>query len=118
MKKRFPSTILLPVVTPWDENYQFDEATFRSMVKRNIAAGFKHLYLFGTAGEGYAVTDEQFTEIVRVFADEMKAPDVFPMVGLVSLSLPVMHKRLQAAYAWGIREFQFVLPSWGALSDK
>jgi dihydrodipicolinate synthase/N-acetylneuraminate lyase len=115
--KRFPKTILPTAVIPWDESYYFDEQSFRKQVNLFMNEGIKHLYLFGTAGEGYAITDEQFVDIVKVFAEEMKGPDLFPMVGLLSLSLPTMHKRLQLAYDCGIRDFQFVLPSWGALSD-
>jgi dihydrodipicolinate synthase/N-acetylneuraminate lyase len=91
---------------------------FRKEVQGLIKRGIKNIYLFGTAGEGYAITDEQFEEIVRVFAEEMEGPDLYPMVGLISLSLPNMINRVKKAYEYGIRDFQFALPSWGALSDE
>ena len=40
------------------------------------------LYVFGTAGEGYAVTDAQFAEICRAFWVEMNVPGGRPMVAL------------------------------------
>lgn len=117
MAKRYPQTMLATACVPWTESYQFDEDAFRSHVRVLIGSGLKHIYLFGTAGEGYAVTDEQFRTVVQAFADEMNAPGLRPMVGLIGLSLPIMLQRLQTAYDSGIREFQFALPCWGALSD-
>jgi dihydrodipicolinate synthase/N-acetylneuraminate lyase len=117
MQKRYPKVILATACIPWDENFEFMEATFRIEVRNLINRGVNHIYLFGTAGEGYAVTDDQFEQIVAVFADEMSGPDLFPMVAVVSLSLPVMRERVKRAYDLGIRDFQFAFPSWGALSD-
>ena len=61
----------------------------------------KHLYVFGTAGEGYAVSDRQFDEITRVFHEETRAPDVHPMVGVISLSLTTIIERIERAAALG-----------------
>lgn len=116
--KRYPSTILATAVIPWDERYRFDVASFRNQVRAFLQRGVNHLYLFGTAGEGYAITEEQYERIVAVFAEEMQGPDRYPMIGLISLSLPAMMQRIAKACALGIRDFQFSLPSWGALSDE
>lgn len=117
-EKRYPKTILATECIPWTENYELDEDIFRKEIQGLIERGIKNIYLFGTAGEGYAITDEQFDRIVRVFAEEMKGPGLYPMVGLISLSLPHMIDRIKIAYNYGIRDFQFALPSWGALSDE
>jgi len=118
VRKRYPSTVLATACIPWDEHGRFDEPVFRRQVRALLARGVNHVYLFGTAGEGYAVTEDQFVQIVRTFAEEMNGPDRYPMVGLISLSLPEMIRRMEIAYAHGIRDFQFTLPSWGALSDR
>lgn len=117
-EKRYPSTILATVCIPWDENYVFQEGIFRKKVKKLIEKGVRYIYLFGTAGEGYAVTREMFTEIVQVFADEMKEPDLHPMVGLINLSMKEVQERIAIAYEYGIRDFQCSLPSWGVLTDS
>ena len=117
-EKRYPRTILATACIPWTESYELDEKCFRDEVRGLIGRGIHNIYVFGTAGEGYAVSDEQFETVVRVFADEMKGPDLYPMVGLISLSLSTMIKRVRLACSYGIRDFQFALPSWGALSDK
>ncbi len=117
-KKRYPRTILATVCIPWTESFELDEKILRDEIQNLIKRGIHNIYLFGTAGEGYAVTDEQFEAIVRIFAEEMKGPDRYPMVGLISLSFGTMLERLAKAYSYGIRDFQFSLPSWGVLTDS
>jgi dihydrodipicolinate synthase/N-acetylneuraminate lyase len=115
--KRYPSCILATCCAPWDERGRFDEPVFRRLVRTSLA-GTRHLYVFGTAGEGYAVSEEQFDAVVRAFSEEMRAGDADPMVGVISASLSTMLNRIQRCADRGIRTFQIALPSWGALSDQ
>ena len=117
MAKRYPACILATAVVPWTEDWRFDERLFRREVEMLLASGLQQLYIFGTAGEGYAVTDAQFLEIARVFVDAMRAGGAEPMVGVISLSLPTIVARIEAARELGVRQFQISLPSWGALND-
>jgi dihydrodipicolinate synthase/N-acetylneuraminate lyase len=112
---RFPVEIMATAVVPWTADWQFDEPCFRREIEGLLAAGYRHIYTFGTAGEGYAVDDAQFLAITRVFADAVRAGGVEPMVGLISLSLPTIVGRIEAARDLGVRRFQISLPSWGAL---
>ncbi len=116
--KRHPACILATCCVPWDEELCFAENTFRSLVRRLAAEGMKDLYVFGTAGEGYAVTETQFDEITRVFLDETAQNNVNAMIGLISLSLPVVIERIERARDLGAHRFQISLPSWGALGDR
>ena len=116
-KKRYPRTILASALIPWTENYEFDEKIFRRQVKAITDRGINHIYIFGTAGEGYAVSDDQYEKIVSAFADEMSAPDLQPMAGIISNSFTTMIKRIRQAYIYGIRDFMITMPSWGVLSD-
>lgn len=77
-----------------------------------------HLYVFGSAGEGHAVTDAQFIAVCRAFRAEMNTPVAHPMVGVISLSLGTIIGRIAAARDLGFRRFQLSLPAWGALSDS
>jgi dihydrodipicolinate synthase/N-acetylneuraminate lyase len=115
--KRYPKTILATACVPWTPSFGFDEVSFRKEVQGLIKRGIHNIYLFGTAGEGYAVNEKQFEDIVTVFADEMRSPDLFPMVGIISLSMRTMLDRIDKCRSLGIKDFQFSLPSWGALSD-
>mgnify|MGYP000187334192 CR=1 FL=1 len=62
--------ILATCVVPWDERGVFLVEPFVRQVRSLAGALTRHLYLFGTAGEGYAVTDRQFDEIAGVFVDD------------------------------------------------
>lgn len=116
--KRYPSCIMATCCVPWDAEGQFAEAIFRRGVRTTLAHGTKHLYVFGTAGEGYAVTDGQFDQIVAAFADEMRQAHAEPMVGVIDLSLGTIRERIERCRAIGVRQFQISLPSWGALAER
>jgi dihydrodipicolinate synthase/N-acetylneuraminate lyase len=116
--KRFPSCILATCVVPWDEGGNLLEDLFRHQVREMLARLTKHLYIFGTAGEGYAVSDSQFDRIVRVFLQTMQAGQAEPMVGVISLSLTTIVERIARARDLGVRLFQISLPSWGALTES
>lgn len=115
--KRYPSGIMATCCVPWDADGQFAETIFRRGVRTTLAHGTKHLYVFGTAGEGYAVTDRQFDHIVAAFADEMRQGDAEPMVGVINLSLGTICERIERCRDKGVRHFQISLPSWAALAE-
>ena len=117
MNKRFPSTILATAVVPWDEEYRFQEDLFRQQVQQLRDGLTPYIYLFGTAGEGYAVSESQFDAIVDAFRDEM-LPGAHPMVGVVSLSLQTIVERIERCRDRDINTFQISLPSWGTLTDR
>lgn len=113
---RYPRTILGTCCVPWDSNNEFEESIFRKHVRHLLEKGTRDLYIFGTAGEGYAVGEDLFDRIVSVFAQEMFADKAEPMVGIISLSLQTMISRIKKSREKGIRLFQISLPSWGACS--
>ena len=102
---------------PWRKDCTLDESLFRQHIRNIIHNGFEHVYLMGTAGEGYAVTDRQFQQVVRIFWEEMQQPGMHPMVGVISLSMTQIVERITWAHQLGILHFQISLPSWGALTD-
>jgi dihydrodipicolinate synthase/N-acetylneuraminate lyase len=103
-------------VVPWTEQCTLEEGLYRHEIQSLLAAGYAHLYVFGTAGEGYAIDDAQFEQVTRVFVEEMRAGQAEPMVGVISLSLQTILRRIAFARdSLGVRLFQISLPSWGAL---
>jgi dihydrodipicolinate synthase/N-acetylneuraminate lyase len=110
---------LAAVCIPWDERGDVVEPTFREQIRLHLGAGVKDLYVFGTAGEGYALTESLFDGIVHLFLDEMaNDPDSRPMVGLINLSMRTTLERIERCMDLGLRTFQFALPGWGALNDN
>lgn len=118
MEKRFPKLLLCAACIPWTADYQLDVALFREGVRLLCQNGAGSIYLFGTAGEGYAVNREQYLQIVTEFMDEMKNyPRVIPMVGVISMSMTEIKERIAMAAELGVRYFQISFPSWGAVSN-
>ena len=114
--KRYPPVLLATCSIPWTADYTFDATLFTRTVKQLATEMTPHLYLFGTAGEGYAVTDSQYQEITETFQAALPANAV-PMIGIISLSLGTIVERIQSARTLGFRDFQISFPSWGALTD-
>ncbi len=52
--KRFPEAIMATCCIPWKEDYSLDEDMFRKLIRLTLGHT-KYVYLFGTAGEGYAI---------------------------------------------------------------
>jgi len=113
---RHPPCILGACCLPWNEDDTLAESDFRNSVRKLLGGLTRHSYVFGTAGEGHAVTRAQFDRVCRVFREEMSAPDAHPMVGLISLSQLEVLERIEFARGLGFRSFQISLPSWGALT--
>ena len=117
MNKRYTQTVLVSCEAPWDEDGELIEAVFRDEVRKAISSGFRDLYIFGTAGEGYAVTLTQFMEIAGIFREETSGEGVRPMVGVIGMSTAQVVEKLGAAHEIGFRTFQIALPPWGVLTD-
>ncbi|HTW97420.1 MAG TPA: dihydrodipicolinate synthase family protein, partial [Acidimicrobiales bacterium] len=118
MSRRIAPSILATCVLPFDEGGSFLEADFRqhlALVARDFT---RHVYIFGTAGEGYAVTDDQFGHIAEIFHDEATALGIEPMLGVISLSLGTVIERIELGARLGFRRFQLSFPSWGALTER
>jgi dihydrodipicolinate synthase/N-acetylneuraminate lyase len=118
VEPRYPRVTLAAVCIPWTERGDVIEDVFREQVRLHLMAGVKDLYLFGTAGEGYAVTERQFDDLVAIFQSEMTAPDAHPMIGLISLSTHTIIERIERCIERGLTTFQFALPGWGVLNDQ
>lgn len=117
MTPRYPQAILISCEIPWDEQENLIEDIFRREIRHVLAAGFRHVYTFGTAGEGYAVDLARFERIVEIFREETSGGGVHAQIGVIALSTAQFRERLRIAYSAGFREFQISLPSWGALND-
>jgi len=119
MEKRFPRLQLCAACVPWTEEFQLDVPLFRKGVRLLCEQGAGSIYLFGTAGEGYAVDNAQYLQIVTEFMNEMQAfPHVIPMVGVISMSMTEAIDRIRMAGELGVRYFQISFPNWGAVSNE
>ncbi|HWQ55455.1 MAG TPA: dihydrodipicolinate synthase family protein [Bryobacteraceae bacterium] len=117
MTPRYPQAILISCEIPWDEQDNLLEEVFRDEIRHVLASGFRHLYTFGTAGEGYAVDLPRFRRVAEVFREETSVDGVRAQIGVIALSTVQYRERLRIAYEIGFRDFQISLPSWGQLND-
>jgi dihydrodipicolinate synthase/N-acetylneuraminate lyase len=117
VQKRHPQGVLGPCEAPWTESYELDEEVFRRHIQLQLELGIDNIYVMGTSGEGYAVTDNQFRQIVDVFVDSTKHSEATAMISIISLSMGHIIERIKFAHDQGIRMFQITLPSWGTLTN-
>lgn len=112
------SAILATAVVPWTVRGEFDADAFVRQVRHLAGALTRHIYIFGTAGEGYAVSEGQFDQVAGTFWTVARECAVTPMLGVISLSLATIIERIERGRALGFRQFQLSLPAWGALNDR
>jgi dihydrodipicolinate synthase/N-acetylneuraminate lyase len=117
MDPRYPQRNLAACMLPWTEEFKLDVPVFEEHIQDAIDGGYKSIYLMGTAGEGYALADTLFQQVVDVFAALTVRDGLDPQVGVISISMQQVIERIRYAYAQGIRMFQISLPAWGALDE-
>ncbi len=115
---RYPRSNLAACMLPWTKDFKLDVPVFEQHVGEALDGGYKNLYLMGTAGEGYALTDSQFKEVVTLFARLTVKPGLDPQIGIISLSMGQIIERIAWCREQGIRMFQISLPSWGMLDSQ
>lgn len=115
---RHPRTNLVACLLPWTPRFDLDVEAFERHVQACLDDGFTALYVMGTAGEGYAVDEAMYRQVVGAFARMTATPGVTPQVGIISLSMREVIRRIDVARSLGIRMFQISLPAWGELDDE
>ena len=118
VQTRYPRRNLAACMLPWTENFKLDVPAFEEHIQGATDGGYQSIYLMGTAGEGYALTDTLFQQVVKVFAGMTVRDGLDPQVGVISLSMQHIIERIRFCYELGIRMFQISLPSWGALDES
>lgn len=116
-EQRLPQTNLAACLLPWNERDELDVSVFEEHIEDVITSGYRSLYVMGTAGEGYAVTERVFREVVEVFAAHTLNRELEPQIGIISMSMKQVYERIETAREFGFTMFQISLPSWGALDE-
>ena len=70
MSARYPRTVLGTCCLPWQDG-KLDRPLFERSVRNLVQRGLRDLYIFGTAGEGHAVTEAQFREVTGLFVETL-----------------------------------------------
>jgi dihydrodipicolinate synthase/N-acetylneuraminate lyase len=64
--------VLLPVITPFDDQVRVDEQMMRQMVDFHIKAGVQGLFVLGSTGQGPAMTLEERKQAAAIALDQAK----------------------------------------------
>ena len=114
---RYPQSNLAACMLPWTESFELDTEVFERHIQATLDDGYRQLYILGTAGEGYALSEKCFCDVVEFFAARTVRDGVDPQVGVIGLSMEQSIERIAFARDLGVRMFQISLPSWGALDE-
>lgn len=84
--------VIVPAITPVDDEDRVDEAAFRAGLRRLIAGGVDGIFVGGSAGEGPLLTDREWERMAGIAADEVRG-DAPLLGGAMDASTPrVLHK--------------------------
>lgn len=67
-----PEGIVIPVITPVDEAGRFNEAVYRRLIDFWAESGIDGVFPFGTTGEFYAFSDEEYRHVLEVTKDAVR----------------------------------------------
>ena len=68
---RYPQSNLAACMLPWTKSFELDEEVFRRHLQQTLDGGYQNVYILGTAGEGYALSEARFRHVVTIFANHM-----------------------------------------------
>jgi dihydrodipicolinate synthase/N-acetylneuraminate lyase len=106
----------LPVA--WNEDYSFDEKTYRGDVARCCEAGVPGVYTCGTTGEFYALEFEEFQAVTDAAIGECKNAGTPVMIGCSSTHTRGAARRAKYAMEKGADAIQLTLPFWMEVPDN
>lgn len=82
--------VLPALVTPFDENEDFDEGRMRAIVDFLINRGVNGLYVTGSTGEAFMMSPEERKRVLEVVTDEVKGRvPVIAHIGAISTHLSI-----------------------------
>jgi len=87
--------IIPPIVTPFDEKGEIDEAAFRQIVQFNLKAGVHGVCVGGSSGEGHTLTCEEFARLLIITVEEVNGA-VPVLAGIIANSTRDAIRRAKA----------------------
>ncbi|ODT50988.1 dihydrodipicolinate synthase family protein [Devosia sp. 63-57] len=82
--------VLPALVTPFDENENFDEGRMRAIVDFLIGRGVDGLYVTGSTGEAFMMSPDERKRVLEVVTDEVKGRvPVIAHIGAISTHLSI-----------------------------
>ena len=109
--------IIVPILTPMNEDESVNEQELRRQIDRLIDAGVHGIFTFGTNGEGYILSDAEKEQVLSVTIDQVagRVP-VYAGTGCVSTRDTVRMSRM--AERLGADVLSVITPSFAAASQE
>lgn len=109
--------IITPIVTPMLKNEEVNYEEFKRQINRLINNGVHGIFIFGTNGEGYILTNEEKVKLMEVAVKEVndRVP-VYAMTGLTGTKETI--RLTKKAEEIGVDAVSIVTPYFAAASQK
>jgi len=80
-----PTGVIVPLITPIDENDGVDDEAFRKLIRRCLDAGVHGVFVGGSAGMGPLLLDDQWQRAMEIAREEVDGPQIL-MGGVIATS--------------------------------
>lgn len=108
--------IIVPIVTPFNEDESVNADELRNQVDRQIAAGIHAIFAFGTNGEGYILNAEDKKLVLETIIDQV-AGRVPVQAGTGCISTRETIEQSKMAEAAGADVLSIITPSFAKASQ-
>ncbi len=109
--------IIVPILTPMNEDETINEGELRNQVNRMIDGGIHGIFPFGTNGEGYILNEAEKEQVLSIVVDEVKGRvPVYAGTGCISTKDTI--RQSQMGKAAGADILSIITPSFAAASQN
>ena len=108
--------IISPILTPMHDDESVNYEELRVQINRLIDGGVHGIFVFGTNGEGYILSEEEKVEIMKVAVEEVNGRVlVYASTGLIGTQDTI--RLSQKAKEIGVDVLSIITPSFAAASQ-
>ncbi len=109
--------IIVPIVTPMTEAEEINTDELRNQIERMISAGLHGIFVFGTNGEGYILSEKEKKEVLNACIDQVhgRVPG-YAGTGCISTAETIRMSKWAAEA--GADVLSIITPSFAAASQK
>ncbi|MDO4838695.1 MAG: 4-hydroxy-tetrahydrodipicolinate synthase [Clostridia bacterium] len=109
--------IIVPIVTPMTDDEEINTDELKRQVERMISAGIHGIFVFGTNGEGYILSENEKKEILSVCIEQVNGRvPVYAGTGCISTAETIRMSRW--AEEAGADVLSIITPFFAAASQK
>lgn len=109
--------IIVPILTPMNEDETISEQELRNQVRRMIESGIHGIFPFGTNGEGYILDEKEKEQVLSIVIDEVQGRvPVYAGTGCISTRDTIRQSLM--AKSLGADVLSIITPSFAAASQN